>query len=210
MSSIQKSYLDPNKMFPDPLLFMEEQTCGFLQALFGQFTPKSGCYHFSTDDADSTEILIEGRSTDNLQNVDTRPKIVVGRGPSVWENRGINNLVGSKNLSFDRQRFSDIIEGTVGISCFARELRESSAIANICFGAFKKFQTVLRQQGYLLIKSTQVGQTAKIKSDVRPELFVTPVMVRIQLTQNWTVTKAAPVKLQKFETEVIPDPPGDG
>jgi hypothetical protein len=200
VSSIQKDYLDPNLLFPDALYFMERQTTEFLQVLFSQF-PK-GQYHYDLESQDQCDILIEGRTTDNLENVDTRPKIVVGRGGVSWENRGINNFIGSRNLSLESQKFSDILSGTVGVSCFSREPLEADRIANICFGAFKKFRTVLRQQGYLMIRSAQVGQRAMIKKDVRPELYVTPVMIESQVTENWTVSRLGPVKLKEIITKV--------
>jgi hypothetical protein len=203
MSSIQQDLINPKEIFPDTLRFMENSVLEFLQALFGKFPRDNNCYHF--EEGDLTEILIVGRDTDNLTEVDTRPKIVVSRGPVSWENRGIANMVGSKNLSGGGRTYADIMSGTVGISCFAREDLEADRIANVAFDSIKMFQHVLKKYGYLEVKSAQVGSRAKIKADARPELYVVPVLVQATLTRNWTVKYQTPVKLKDIKITTTQD-----
>ena len=203
MPSTQKDLINPNEIFPDTLRFMENSVLEFLQALFGKFPRDNNCYHY--EEGELSEIIITGQNTDNLQEVDTRPKIVVSRGPVTWENRGIANMVGSKNLSAGSRAYADIMNGTVGISCFAREDLESDRIANIVFDSLKMFQHVLKKYGYLEIKSAQVGSRAKIKADARPELFVVPVLVQATLTRNWTVKYQVPVKLKDIDITTTQD-----
>ncbi len=199
MSDGRRDLIDPNRIYPNALLFMENSTLGFLQALFGTFprgtNPRA---FFYSDDPATTEIEIEGQNTDNLKNVDVRPKITVARGSLSWGSTHINNFVGSKNLSIDQRRYAAIDRGTVGISCFSRSDLEADRIAHICYSALRGFGPLLQRLGYLSIKTAQVGQRAMIKADAIPALFVTPVLVQVEITSEWVVNRIDPVKLRDY------------
>src|SRR5208283_5589218 len=111
-----------------------------------------------SDNPETTEILIEGQGTDNLTNVDVRPKIVVVRGPITWNKTHIGNMIGSKNVSMERRQYASIYNGTVGVSCFSREDLEADNLAQICFDAIEAFQFKLHKFGFLSINSAQIGQ----------------------------------------------------
>jgi hypothetical protein len=203
----QKDVFDPNRVYPNALQFMENSILAFLQSLFSTFPAGKNprCYHY--DGApELTEISIEGQNTDNLQNVDVRPKITVARGPLGWANTHINNFVGSKNLSVERRKFAAIDRGSVGISCFSRNDLEADAIAYICYSAVRSFGPVLQRLGYLSIKAAQVGQRGMIKSDSIPELFVTPVLVQVEVTSEWNLKRLDPIKLREVLVEYITKP----
>lgn len=202
---------DPNKpdlQFPNSLKFMENSFLSFLQAIFSSFPPDRNCFHFS-DDPDKTEIKIEGQNTDNLKTVDTRPKIVVARGSVSVETSGINNQVGSQNVSLQKRKYATIRSGTVGISCYSRSDIEADQIAEICADTIESLASVIRQAcGFLEVRSLAIGQRAMIKSDAIPELFVTPVLIKVKLTKNYTVEITDPVKLRKIIYGYIIEPVG--
>lgn len=204
MSDGRRDILDPNKMYPNVLQFMENSVLGFLQALFSTFPAGSNprSYHYS-DDPSVTEIEIEGQNTDNLRSVDTRPKITVARGPLGWANTHVNNFVGAKNLSVETRRFASIDRGSVGISCFSRNDMEADRIAHVCYSAIRGFGPVLQRLGYLSIKAAQVGQRALIRSDAVPDLFVTPVLVQVEITSEWKLSKIDPVKLRDYLVQSV-------
>lgn len=197
MASGQKDVFDPNKQFPNVLLFMENSMLGFLQALFSSFPaghdPRA--YHYD-DNPDLTEIEISGQGTDNLKNVDTRPKIVVARGPVGWSPTHAGNFVGSKNLSMETRKYARIDSGSIGISCFSREDLEADHLAQICYDSITAFQYVLQRFGFLTIKAAQIGQRGLVKVDSRPDLSVTPVLVRVEIAREWTTSKLDPVKMR--------------
>jgi hypothetical protein len=56
----------------------------------------------------------------------------------------------------------------------------------------------------LVLQAQQVGKPALIKKDSRPELWVTPVLIKTSVTDNWTVTKTDPVKLKEVIVSVLP------
>jgi len=205
MATGPRDIIDPNKFFPNTLLFMENSLLAFLQALFSTFPQDTGCFHYN-DSSDLTEIKIEGQGTDNLDSVDTRPKITVFRGNVGWNLAGINGSVGSKNLSQLQVRHTAILSGTVGISCYAREDLEADRIANICASAVEAFSPVIRRFGFLQVHTAQIGQRAQIGADSRPELFVTPVLIKAEVTKNWNREIVDPVLLRKVLIQYVTTP----
>lgn len=217
-----RSTINPNEFYRDRLRFMENTILAFLQAIFSQM-PKQGeatetvngpdgpslCwFHYDADNPDDSEISIMGQSTDNLVTVDERPRITVARGPVQFQQAGINASIGSANLSLAKQRHAIIMAGSVGISCYSREQLEADRIAELCASSIEAFQPIIRKYGFLEIRASQIGQCALIKSDARPELFVTPVLIRASVTSNWTRQKVDPVKLRKIVQEFIIEPVG--
>jgi len=199
-------FIDPNERFPNSLRFMENAFLIFLQGMFSAFDPDAnGSLHYDDNDA-LTKIRIEGQNTDNLEAVDTRPKIVVARGPVGILKSGINNFIGSRNLSPEMRRFATIRSGTVGISCYSRNDLEADRIAEICADGIESMVNVIRTFGFLEVRSQQIGQRAMIKSDSRPELFVTPVLIKAQVTKNYKLNVVDPVKLRQIIYEFIVNP----
>lgn len=194
--AIPKDFIDPNRSFPDSGEFMERGMLQFLQALFSTFPPGSN-FHWD-ENPEERELEIMGKETDNLEKTDTRPKIVVYRGPMQWEGRSLGNMVGSQNLSIAKRQYADINDGTISINSFSREGLESDRLSNICYMAIKQFRPVLQKFGFLMIHSSSRGARAKIKAGVRPELYVTPVLVSVQVTSNWSNTVVDPVKLREI------------
>jgi hypothetical protein len=212
MAQGPRDFTNPNLFYTDKLRFMENSVLAFLQALFSTF-PKFGetdipynCFHYDHDDPTETEINIEGQETDNLRTVDNRPKIVVSRGPVTFQQAGINGFIGAQNLSMANQRHATIMSGSVGISCYSREGLEADRLAEICASSIEAFQPIIRKYGFLEIRTSQIGQRAMIKSDARPELFVTPVLLKTSVTSSWRREYVDPVALRKIILQVQAQP----
>jgi hypothetical protein len=206
MATGQLDFVQPNKRFSRTFLFMERSITQFLQILFSTFEPSKSYYHYD-DDPEITEIAIEGRRTDNLETVDTRPKIVVYRGPVAWNNHNIGALAGSRNLSQAQQSFTDINSGTVSINCFSSNDQEADVLANICFDAIKQFRQVIQKFGFLSIRSAQAGQRALVKRNgAKDELFVVPVIIEVQVTKNWQTSKVDPILLRHILIQIMTKP----
>lgn len=210
-----RDFINPNVFYPNTLRFMENSMLAFLQALFSTFPAKSQPnlpqdfpnYHYDSVD-ELSEINIEGQNTDNLSKVDSRPKIVVARGGVSYQRSGINNFVGASSLQLSPRRHSTILSGTVGISCFSREDLEADRLAMICADSIEFFSHVIRKHGFLEVHAAQIGQRALIKKDARPELTVTPVLIKVQITKNWTAQVVDPIKLRKILLEFVVNPGG--
>lgn len=209
-----RDYNNPNMFYNDKLRFMENSILSFLQALFSTF-PKFGttdidynCFHYDHENPSESEILIEGQATDNLENVEHRPKIIVTRGPVTFQQAGVNGFIGAQNLSLSKQKHSVIMAGSVGISCYSREELEADRIAEICASSIEAFQPIIRKYGFLEIRTAQIGQRAMLKSGARPEQFITPVLLKTSVTSNWTRQIVDPVELRKIILQVNVQPVG--
>lgn len=204
MAQGPQDLVDPNIAFGDQSFkFLENSILQFYQILFSTFKP--GSLHFEPGDSANSDIRIEGRNTDNLEDVDTRPKIVVSRGPVLWQNTGTggSNFVGSANLSRFERKHTGMNDATIAVSCFSREDLEADRIAQICFDAPMMLKDVLHRFGFLTIQSVQAGQRAKIRSDARPELFVAPVLIQAKVTRNYKVQYTNPVQLRKIMIQFL-------
>lgn len=206
MAQGPRDLIHPGVYFSNSLRFMENSVLSFLQSLFSTMpgvgsTPDGWpnavpAYRYTPDDG--TEIRIEGQSTDNLTTVDNRPKITVARGTVSYQKAGINNFVGSANLSKFRQQHTAILSGSIGISCYSREELEADGLAQIVADSLEFFSPVIRTYGYLEFHTSQIGSRAMIGADSRPELFVVPVLVRVGITKNWKREVVDPVELKKM------------
>lgn len=198
-----RDFTDPNVFYNDKLRFMENSVLAFLQALFSTFPQDhDGSLYYNHDDASSTRIQIQGQATDNLAEVDNRPKIIVARGPVTFQQAGINGFIGAGNMSIKSQRHATIMAGSVGISCYSRTELEADRIAEICASSIEAFQPIIRKYGFLEIRTAQIGQRAMIKGDSRSELFITPVLLKTSVTSNWSREIVDPILLRKIILQV--------
>lgn len=196
---------DKTVQYPNTLKFIENAMLAFLQATF--YFNQQGTFRYSENDAE-TEIAIEGQRTDNLKNMDTRPKITVARGPVNIQMAGINNFVGSQNLTPYQQKFAHIRDGSVGISCFSRNELEADQIAEMVVDRIDSMRNVLQRFGFLQIQTAHIGQRALVKSDSKDELFVVPILLRVKVTKNYSSAITDPVKLRAFIFEYYIEPLG--
>jgi hypothetical protein len=202
-----KDVRDPTRTYTSVLRFIENSVLGFLQVLFSTAPAGRDPRNFHYDDNDDlSEILIQGQSTDNLKTVDTRPKIVVARGPVSWGKTHINNFVGARNTTLESRRYAGIHSGSVGISCFSRTDLEADLVAEICFNAITGFRDVIRTYGFLTIDAAEIGQRGLIKMDARPDLFVTPVLIKVQVTRDWHMSNLDPIKLREILVTLTTNP----
>lgn len=204
MAKGPRDYTDPSLFYSDRLRFMENSILSFLQALFSTFPPRgsglvgASAFHYDHDNPELTEVHIEGQATDNLEVVDSRPKIVVARGPVSFQQAGVNGFIGAQNTSLSKQRHATIMAGSVGISCYSREELESDRLAEICASSIEAFQPIIRKYGFLEIRTANIGQRAMVKGDARPELYVTPVLLKTSVTANWSREVVDAARLRQF------------
>lgn len=78
----------------------------------------------------------------------------------------------------------------------------------ICADSIEMFSNVIRKHGYLQIHTSQIGQRAMIMKDARPELHVTPVLIRTEITKNWSSEVVDPIVLRKVLIAATVNPGG--
>lgn len=220
MANGPQDLVQPNQYYQNTLRFIENAMLGFLQALFSTFPGVAGfsetealdnqmpTYKYVIGDTVASEIAIEGQSTDNLETVDTRPKLVVARGPIRYQFAGINGGIGSAQIGRLSQRRARILNGTVGVSCYSSEELEADGLAVIVANAVEEFGPALKRFGFLTIHTSQIGQRAIIQKGARPGLSVTPVLISVQVTENWKLDWVDPIRLQKILLQLTVNPGG--
>jgi hypothetical protein len=162
-------------------------------------------------DEEKAEILIIDKYTFNLETVEKRPAIVASRGPVGWSKTSGFRQMQHQDQMTDRRIYTDLIDGSVTLSCFAREGLESEAIATDVYEWFTMFQDAIRtrgsfrqvldRMGLFRVSSVSIGEEALVKSDGRPDLSVTPVVVRAMVQRRWMQEATAP-KLKNVHVTV--------
>ena len=183
----------------------------FLQIMYSD--PKAR-RHWDADES-KTDILIIDKYTFNLEAVEKRSAIVASRGPVAWSKTSGFRQMQEQDMQTDRRIYTDLIDGSVTLSCFSREGLESEAIATDVFEWFTEFQDALRargsfrqlldRMGLFRVSSVSIGEEALVKSDGRPDLSVTPVMVRAMVQRRWMQSATAP-KLKNVHLTINGEP----
>jgi hypothetical protein len=161
-------------------------------------------------DQAKTQILIVDKYSFNLDQVATTPTIVANRGPMAWMHTSGFRQMQSMNMRTDRRTHTDMVQGSVVLSCFSRHGLEAEDIAGFLFEGFQQVRDVLRKiatrgtiipshLGFFKIEATQMGEEALVKSDSRPDLSVVPVALSVMVQRRWAVTPHDSRKLQEVD-----------
>lgn len=176
----------------------------FCQLLFG--VPGNHRYLWDSDHA-KTQISVIDKYAFNLEQVALNPAIVANRGPLAWAKTSGFRQVQSQDLRTGSKTYTDLIRGSVTMSCFSRSGLEAEDIAGFVFESFQSFRDVLRNitgrgrmvpghLGYFRIEAVSLGEEALIKGGSRPELSVVPVAISAMVQRRWAVTPRDARKLK--------------
>lgn len=166
------------------------------QLLFSEGNPLGYCWD---PDQSKTQIIIVDKYSFNLDQVGSTPAIVANRGPQAWARTSGFRQMQSMDMRTNSRTHTDLIQGSVVLSCFSRHGEEAENIAGYLFEAFQILRDVLRKLatrgimvpshlGYFKIEATNMGEEALVKSDSRPELSVVPVAIQGMVQRRWAVT----------------------
>ena len=204
-----RSMRDQSRELRGPQL-IKNHCLEFLQIMYQD--PKAR-FHWDQDEA-KTEILIIDKYVFNLEAVEKRPCIVASRGVTRWTKSSGFRQMQEQDMMTDRRIHTDLIDGAVTLSCFSREGLESEAMATDVFEWFTEFQDAIRARasfrqvldrvGLFRVSSVEIGEEALVKSDSRPDLSVTPVVVRAMAQRRWLVTTTGP-KLKNIKVTITND-----
>jgi hypothetical protein len=170
----------------------------FLQDLFSEPELYDGKndYLWKPSLADS-KILIADAYTEDLEQMEKRPAIVLRRGGTGWMNTSLENR---QFVSFKTgaRTFKDLIHTDLTAECISRNGLESELLADLVFQGIKFFALQIRQRGAFWVDSVTMGAETLIQSDSQQELSAVPVGVRLIFQHSWQVTPSAET-LQKIE-----------
>lgn len=169
------------------------------QLLFYEGNPLGYCWDINQE---KTEITIVDKYSFNLDQVGTKPAIVVNRGPLNWMKTAGFRQVQEINLRTDSRTHTDLVRGGAVMSCFSRQGLEAEDIAGYLYDSIQSLRDVLRKLGgrgimapnhlgFFRIEATSMGEEALVKSDSRPEVSVVPVALIAMVQRRWCVTPDA-------------------
>ena len=134
---------------------------------------------------DETEIHIADIYTENMEQPEFRPAIIVQRGTMRWNNTGIDQMQG-QTFGDDTRTYTDLVVGDLTINCISRTGLEAELLANICFQIIQFFARVIRQKTKIFaIKSVAIGQEALVQSDSKQDITIVPVGIQLYVQDRW-------------------------
>lgn len=188
------------KRIPNTAIFCKRVALEFLQILFGTRAP--GSYRYDSDDT-KTEIQIADVYAADLESINVRPAIIVQRGPMSWQGLGLGgNAIESVNTHNRDTVFNDVLIASLSISCISKEGIEAEQLAHLVFNSFKFFSSTLRKQGFLSIKSLNIGAESLVEQEGgTDETYIVPITISAMVQERWLLTDEAKRYLEKVLLE---------
>ncbi len=186
----------------DPLTHWTRIFTRFLQVLFGTFD--KGSYKWE-DDAQLSDIIIQGEGTVDREVVEKRPAIIIARGPAAFGNVSLDQF-----KAFDyytgRRSHTDLISAVMTYNVLAPEGLEAQRIAWISAYATRAFKRTLMHLGL-----HRVGEELSIGAESPPgalvpgnptEIILVPVSVPFYFQNSWSVEPQDKVLLNAISVNV--------
>lgn len=160
---------------------------------------------------EKSQITIVDKYAFNLAKVGTTPAIVANRGPIQWGRTSGFRQMQSEDLRTGKRTYTDLVVGSVVLSCFSRSGAEAELIAGYLFESFQTLRDVLRKLGsrgimrpshlgFFKIDAAQMGEEALVKGAARPEVSVVPVAIMARVQRRWSVEPQGKQKLRTVIT----------
>ena len=205
-------YKDIQSTVGNPLRYARRVLIEILQSAFeseylytdtdGSRVPNRFLIKFDGDGetAEDSNLVIADGWTNELEQTDPRPMIIVNRGDfgflrlSIgqgkshgWPEYNIANKT-------KKEEYADLTEMPISLSCLARQELEAEELAWACALFIRMLHFELMEKSKLFrISLPSVGAPAIVKSDSLIDMVLTPVTFTVNQTIQWTVTR--PVRL---------------
>lgn len=175
----------------------------FLQDLFFQMPRGQGCYHFEpghdpgSTDEENTEIIISDAGSLNTDSVESRPAIIVSRGPFAYGNTSLDQLLKKDpGLMSNKRVHTDLLSGSFVLNCISSTGLEAEEVALIVMKAIRIYRRELQKAGFFHIGTmVQVGNEtpagALVQGDSDEDFINVPVSLPVYYQESWTVEKDA-------------------
>lgn len=200
-----RSLHDENRRYVWPHEVIKGYALEVAQLLFYEGNPL-GNIVWSPDES-ASQITICDKYAFNLAQVGTTSAIVANRGPLQWARSSGFRQMQSMDMRTDRRTYTDLVAGSVVLSCFSRSGAEAELIAGYLFESFQALRDVLRKLatrgimrashlGMFKIDAAQMGEEALVKGGSRPEVSVVPVAIQARVQRRWSVEPQGQQKLR--------------
>jgi len=172
---------------------VKDRILEFLQRLFGQeelygTNGKLGNDFLWQLDTTLTKILIMDSNTENLEEVEKRPALILSRAPIQWQKIAIDQF-SSMDWKTGAKSYSDLLSTSLRINCFSRNGLEAEFLASVVFQCIQFFSHELKSLKEIFdVASVSIGEEAIVSSDSQIDLSVVPVIIGLYLKNSWKVT----------------------
>ena len=195
---IPRRSIETGEHIPNVAVFLKRTAIEFLQILFSQRAP--GSYHYDEDDTKSEILIADLHAVDTIA-VSVRPAIIAVRGPLSWQQTGLGS-VESRSMTTGGYTFSDLLTGSLALSCISREGIEAEQIGHLVFNSFKFFRPVLQKYGFFSIKSLNIGAETLVEQEGADDrTTVVPVYITALIQDRWIMEDTAARKLRQIIVE---------
>lgn len=187
-SRVDRGGLGTQSAGEDPLFYYTRVFCRFLQTVFSQFD--RGYYRWVPDEL-NTEITITDQATIGRESVETRPCIILSRGPASTSNIAIDQLQ-TNLLTGDRRVHTDLISSTMTYNVMSKEGLEAQRLAWQCARFTRAYKRTLTKMGMHRVgEDIQIGAESPPGALIAPEsdneVTLVPVSVPFYFQDFWAV-----------------------
>lgn len=172
----------------------------FLRGCYAQRAP--GCLRYD-DDESKTEIIIASGYNGYQESTETRPALIVTRGPIGWMNLQMTGGMISKDLWTNTTTYRDLARASFGVSALSTVELESELLASEAFDLIKGFRQVLQKLGFSSIRAGELSETRLIEEAGGAKLWITTASVVCQLDKVWELEPEAAAMLRKLVLEYV-------
>lgn len=172
----------------------------FLRGCYAQRPP--GWFHYD-DDESKTEIIIASGYNGYQESTETRPALIVTRGPIGWMNLQMTGGMVSKDLWTNTTTYRDLARASFGVSALSTVELESETLASEVFDLIKGFRAVLQKLGFSSIRAGELSETRLIEEAGGVKLWITTASVVCQLDKVWELEPEAAAMLRKLVLEYV-------
>ena len=157
--------------------------------------------------AKDTNLVIADGWTNELTSTEPRPMIIVNRGDFGFLQLGVgaSQTHGWPQYKIDTEamkaskieRYSDLTEMGMQLSCLARQELEAEELAWACGLFIRMMHFELDEKSQLFkISVPRIGSPAIVKADSQIDLFLTPVTFTVHQAMKWKVER--PVRMGRL------------
>jgi hypothetical protein len=148
--------------------------------------------------SEDSKLVIADTYTDELQQTEPRPMVIVSRGDFGFLTLGIGGKENTVSYLGAEKSYADMTEMPIIFNCLARRSNESEDLAWATAAIFRYFKEEIRRRiNVQKLSDPRVGAPIVVKADSQADLFLTPISMTVHQATKWVVKK--PLRLGKFE-----------
>ncbi len=158
-------------------------------------------FHFEPGEEDystaetETELIVSDAGAVGTDTVETRPAILISRGPFAYGNVSLDQLL-EQDLASGNRTHTDLLSGSFVVNCVSKIGLEAEKLALLVAKAIRMYRRQLQVAGFFYIgHMIQVGQESPagtlVSGDSEEDFVTVSVTFPVYYQESWTVTQDA-------------------